>query len=145
MSRVLVVYCSLPGNTKVAAEAVAEGARSAGAEVSLKDCDEAGPDDLKQCDALALGSYNAFSYMGGGLKGFFDRTFYPTQEAVTGKPYAAFMTHGGGGKGIASIESVAGAFKLEKIADAVLAKGRPDEQAVAHLKALGARLAGAKG
>lgn len=28
--------------------------------------------------------------MGGGLKDFFDRTFYPTQGQVTEKPYVAF-------------------------------------------------------
>ena len=34
MSTILVVYCSLSGNTKAAAEAVAEGARSTGATVA---------------------------------------------------------------------------------------------------------------
>ena len=41
MAKVLVVYCSLSGNTKAAAEAVAEGARAAGAEVALKPAEEA--------------------------------------------------------------------------------------------------------
>jgi hypothetical protein len=31
MSKVLVVYCSMSGNTKAAGEAIAEGARTAGA------------------------------------------------------------------------------------------------------------------
>ena len=143
MSKVLVVYCSMSGNTKAAAEAVAEGARAAGAKVVLKAGLEAQPRDLQDCDAVALGSYDAFSYMGGGLKDFLDRAFYPTQNVVTGKPYAAFLTHGGGGKAIASIESIAQSFKLKKIADSVLVKGRPDAPAVAALKALGAKLASA--
>ena len=94
----------MTGNTKAAAEAVAEGARSAGAEVVVKDGFGAQPADLLACDAVALGSYDAFSYMGGGLKDFLDRAFYPTQNQVTDKPYAAFVTHGGGGRAIASIE-----------------------------------------
>ena len=143
MSKVLVVYCSMSGNTKAAAEAVAEGARAAGAQVVVKSGLEAQPGDLQKCDAVALGSYDAFSYMGGGLKDFLDRAFYPTQNAVTGKPYAAFLTHGGGGKAIASIESIAQSFKLKKVADSVLVKGRPDATAVAALKALGAKLAAA--
>ena len=143
MSKVLVVYCSMSGNTKAAAEAVAEGARAAGAQVVVKSGLEAQPGDLQKCDAVALGSYDAFSYMGGGLKDFLDRAFYPTQNAVTGKPYAAFLTHGGGGKAIASIESIAQTFKLKKVADSVLVKGRPDANAVAALKALGAKLAAA--
>jgi flavorubredoxin len=145
MSKVLVVYCSMSGNTKAAAEGVAEGARATGAKVVLKTGFEAQPDDLRACDAVALGSYDAFSYMGGGLKDFLDRAFYPTQGAVTDKPYAAFVTHGGGGRAIGSIESLAQSFKLKKAADAVLVNGRPDARATTALKALGAKLADAAG
>ena len=145
MSKVLVVYCSMSGNTKAAAEAIAEGARTAGAKVTLKEGTAAHPADLLECDTVALGSYDAFSYMGGGLKDFLDRAFYPTQGQVTGKPYAAFLTHGGGGKAIQSIESVAQSFKLKKAAEPVLVKGRPEGQALADLKALGAKLASAAG
>lgn len=143
MAKVLVVYCSMSGNTQAAAEAVAEGAREGGASVVVKTGLEAQPQDLLDCTALALGSYDAFSYMGGGLKDFLDRSFYPTQGAVTGKPYGAFVTHGGGGRAIQSVESVAQSFKLRKAADSVLVKGRPDAQATAALKALGAALAAA--
>ena len=143
MSKVLVVYCSMSGNTKAAAEAVAEGARQAGADVTVKEGFKAGPSDLLACDAVAVGSYDAFSYMGGGLKDFFDRSLYPTQEKVTDKPYVAFVTHGGGGSAINSVESLAAKFKLKKIDQSVLVKGRPDEQAEASLKALGAKLAAA--
>ncbi len=144
MAKVLVVYCSMSGNTKAAAEAIAVGARGAGAKVTLKSGVEAQPKDLTDCDAVALGSYDAFSYMGGGLKDFLDRAYYPTQGQVTDKPYAAFLTHGGGGKAIASIESVAQSFKLKKIADAALIKGKPEGATLTALKALGAKLAGAK-
>ena len=141
MAKLLIVYCSLSGNTKSAAEIVAVGATAAGAQVTIKTSAEAQPKDLLECDAVALGSYDAFSYMGGGLKDFLDRSFYPTQGQITDKPYAAFVTHGGGGKAIGSIESVAQSFKLKKIGSAVLVKGSPDEKATADLKALGASLA----
>ena len=143
MSKVLVVYCSMSGNTKAAAEAVAEGARDAGAQVVVKTGFEAQPQDLLDCSAVALGSYDAFSYMGGGLKDFLDRAYYPTQTRITGKPYAAFLTHGGGGKAIQSIESIARSFKLDRVSDSVLVKGRPEGQAIVDLKALGAKLAAA--
>jgi flavorubredoxin len=133
----------MTGNTKAAAEAVAEGAKSAGAQVLIETGTDAKPGDLQDCDAVALGSYDAFSYMGGPLKDFLDRAFYPTQNQVTGKPYAAFVTHGGGGKAIGSIEAVAQSFKLKKVADSLLIKGKPDDQAIADLKKLGAKLAAA--
>ena len=145
MPKVLVVYCSMSGNTQAAAEAVAEGVRSAKAQAVVKNGAAADAKDLLDCGAVALGSYDAFSYMGGGLKDFFDRAFYPTQNQVTDKPYAAFLTHGGGGKALQSIESVAQSFKLKKVADPVLIKGRPEGKAIADLKALGAKLAAAAG
>lgn len=145
MARVLVVYCSMSGNTKAAAEAVAAGAKGAGARVTLRTGTDAQPEDLLECDAVALGSYDAFSYMGGGLKDFLDRAFYPTQGQVTDKPYAAFVTHGGGGKAGQSVESLAQAFKLKKIAPTVSISGKPTGQAIVELKALGAKLADAGG
>jgi flavorubredoxin len=135
----------MSGNTKAAAEAIAAGAKAAGARVTLKTGTEAQPEDLLECDAVALGSYDAFSYMGGGLKDFLDRAFYPTQGQVTDKPYAAFVTHGGGGKAGQSIESLAKSFKLKKIAPAVLIAGKPEGQAIADLKELGAKLTAAAG
>jgi flavorubredoxin len=145
MSKVLVVYCSLSGNTKAAAEAVAEGAKGAGAQVVVKRGLDAQPPDLLDCGAVALGSYDAFSYMGGGLKDFLDRAFYPTQGQVTDKPYAAFLTHGGGGRAIQSLESTAQSFKFKKAADPVLVKGKPEGKAIIDLKDLGAKLAAAAG
>jgi flavorubredoxin len=144
MARVLVVYCSMSGNTKAAAEAIAAGATAAGASVTLKTGAEAQPEDLLECDAVALGSYDAFGYMGGGLKDFLDRAFYPTQGKVTDKPYAAFVTHGGGGEAGQSIESLAQAFKLKRVVPAVSIKGKPSGQAIAVLEEVGAKLAGAR-
>ena len=73
MSKVLIVYCSMSGNTKAAAEAIAAGAKKAGAQVTIKTGAEAQAKDLLDCDAVALGSHDAFSYMGGGLKDFLIR------------------------------------------------------------------------
>jgi len=145
MAKVLVVYCSMTGNTKAAAEAAAAGATEAGGRVTLKTGAEAKPEDLLACDAVAFGSYDAFSYMGGELKDFFDRAYYPTQGQVTDKPYVAFLTHGGGGKAGQSIESLAQALKLKKVAPLLSITGKPEGQAVADLKALGAKLARAAG
>ncbi|HIE51178.1 MAG TPA: flavodoxin [Armatimonadetes bacterium] len=142
MAKILVVYHSLGGNTEVAAKAVAAGAASvSGTEVVLKKALEATEEDLLQCDGIAVGSLDAFSYMAGGLKDFFDRTYYPTQGQVTGKPYVAFLTHGGGGRAIESIENLCQTFRFAKVAEPVLVQGRPDAAAEAELKALGAALA----
>ena len=75
VATVLIVYHSLSGNTKAAAEAVAEGAKAGGADPVLKDGLQAGPEDLRACDAIAIGTPDYFSYMAGGVKDFFDRSY----------------------------------------------------------------------
>jgi len=142
MAKVLIVYHSLGGNTKAAAEAVAEGARSVeGTEVILKPAFDASEEDLVSCDAVAVGSYDAFSYMAGALKDFFDRTYYPTMDKVADKPCGIFLTHGGGGKAMDSLVKICKSFKFKQVAEPVSVKGRPNAEAQAQLIALGAKLA----
>jgi multimeric flavodoxin WrbA len=147
MGTVLVVYHSQGGNTKAAAEAVAGGAKEAGgATVIIKEALKATSEDLISCDVLAVGTPDYFSYMAGGLKDFFDRTFYPTQGSVTDKPCGIFVTHGGGGgKAVESVKSICATFKFRIIGEPVLVKHKPDEKAIAALKNLGKRLAEAAG
>ena len=142
MSAVLVVYHSQSGNTKAAAESLAKGARSVeGTEVVIKEALKADAKDLLECDGVALGTPDYFSYMAGGLKDFFDRTFYPTQGEVTNKPCVIFVTHGGGGKAVDSVKSIAASFKLKEIAEPVLVGGRPDNDSEEKLAAAGKALA----
>ena len=146
MGRVLVVFHSQSGNTKAAAEAVAEGVDAvAGAQAVIKEALGAGEEDLLACDAVALGTPDYFSYMAGGLKDFFDRTFYPTQGAVTGKPCGLFVTHGGGGRAVESVKDISRSFKFEIVGEPVLVKDAPDAQAREQLAALGRALAEAAG
>ncbi len=138
MAEVLVVYHSLSGNTKAAAEAVAEGVRSvAGVEAKIVEALKAGPSDLLSCDTLVVGTPDFFSYMAGGLKDFFDRTFYPTQGRVTDKPVGIFVTHGGGGKALESVKSICRTFKFRLACESVLVKNRPDEAASESLRRMG--------
>ena len=142
MGKVLVTFHSQSGNTQIAAEAVAQGARAVpGTEVVVKEALKAGEADLLSCDALAVGTPDYFSYMAGGLKDFFDRTFYPTQGRVADKPCGIFVTHGGGGKAAESVKSVCGTFKFKLVDQPVLVKNAPDEQAKKKLAELGKRLA----
>lgn len=144
MAKVLIVYHSQGGNTRAAAEALAEGVRAvSGTEALVMQAFEAAEDDLLSCDGIAIGTPDYFSYMAGGLKDFFDRTFYPTQGSVTGKPCAIFVTHGGGGKAVASVMDIAKSFKFKLIADPVLVRNAPDADAKEDLAALGRKLADA--
>ncbi len=142
MAKVLIVYHSLSGNTKKAAEFVAEGVRSVpGAQALLKPASEAGELDLVSCDAVAIGTPDYFSYMAGMVKDFFDRTFYPTQNRVTNKPCGIFVTHGGGGKASQSVKDLCRSFKFRAVAEPVSVQNSPDAKAAEALKNLGQLLA----
>ncbi|MDE2456645.1 MAG: NAD(P)H:quinone oxidoreductase [Burkholderiales bacterium] len=94
MARVLVLYYSTYGHIETMAQAVAEGARSAGAEVVIKrvpetvpeevakashfKLDQAAPiatvDELPSYDAIILGVPTRFGNMAAQMKSFLDQT-----------------------------------------------------------------------
>jgi multimeric flavodoxin WrbA len=143
MAKILVVYHSLGGHTPKMAEAVAEGARGVqGAEVTVKTGLDADTVDLLNCDGIALGSPDYFSYMAGGLKDFLDRTYYPSQGKVTGKPAVAFGSAGGPASVVLGVlEQAIGWFKFEKVAESVGSSGGVSPGVVDECKELGRLLA----
>jgi len=143
METVLIVYHSLSGSTEKMARAFAEGAKSVpDTEVVLRKASEATLEDLTRCSAVAFGSPDYFSYISGALKDFFDRTFYPSQGKVTGKPYAAFATGGGGGDtALAVLDRLCSSFKLKKAVDGVSAAGAPSSEVLKECQEAGERLA----
>ncbi|CUS48722.1 MAG: NAD(P)H:quinone oxidoreductase, type IV [Idiomarinaceae bacterium HL-53] len=93
MAKVLVLYYSSYGHIETMAQAIAEGARKAGADVDIKRVPElvpeqvakdsgyktdqaaevAKPDDLKQYDAVIFGSPTRFGMMASQMKNFIDQ------------------------------------------------------------------------
>ena len=147
MKQILVVYHSQEkGNTGKMAELVAEGCRKvAGVQVQVINvCGQrVDMDQAERADGYALGSPDYFTYMAGGLKQFFDDLCLASWagKKIAGKPYVAFLTHGGGGGGIKSIEQLAGALKLAPAAASVTCQGAPAGDAVEKSLALGKALA----
>jgi flavodoxin I len=142
MSKVLVIYHSLSGNTEKMAKAVQEGAASSGAEAVLKKAADANADDLMNCDAVVMGTANYFSRESGMMKDFFDRTFFTLKGNVDNKPYAVFGSYGGGGEvAIDSLAKLCDNLGLKKAADNVGAQREPSAEAIEKCKALGAKMA----
>jgi multimeric flavodoxin WrbA len=115
MEKILVIYHSQQfGNTKILAEAVAEGAREAGAEVEIVNTNERRIelDEFMAADAIALGTPDYFSYAAGTIKSFFDDMYLWDQsgKSIKGKPVALFYSHGGGGRVRQPFESLAHRF-----------------------------------
>jgi len=143
MANILVVYHSLGGQTKQMAEAVAAGARRvAGTDVVVKTGLEATIDDLLACDGIALGSPDYFSYLAGGMKDFLDRTYYPSQGKVAGKPAVTFASAGGPPTVVLGVlDQAVKWFKLEKAAESVGVSGKVSPATLEECEELGRKLA----
>jgi len=99
MTRVLVAYFSVTGNTKALAEAVARGVRSVqGVECQYRPVTEVTNDDLAAADGIIVGSPTYFGQMAAEVKKLFDisNDIYGKLE---GKVGGAFTTAGGAGCG----------------------------------------------
>jgi len=144
MARILIVYHSQTGNTMKMAEAVAEGARAVeGVEVILKEAAQATLEDLLTTDGLALGTPENFGYMSGILKDFFDRTYPEAQDKVFRKPFVVFISAGNDGTGaLNSIERIALGYKLKKVFEPVIARGKITAEILEKCRELGGTIAG---
>jgi multimeric flavodoxin WrbA len=103
MKRILVIYHSQQfGNTKILAEALADGIQEAGADVELINTNEhrVTMKEFMSADAVALGTPDYFSYVAGTIKTLFDDIYLWDRagEQVKGKPAVLFLSHGGGGR-----------------------------------------------
>lgn len=102
MAKILVIYHSQQyGKTKEVADAIAEGARDAGAEVEMFNTNErrVSLNDLLAADAVAIGTPDYYSYVAGTIKTFFDDLYLwdKAGQEVKDKPAVLFYSHGGGG------------------------------------------------
>ena len=102
--RILVVVASDTGRTQRMAEAFAEGAREAGAEVELAKAAEATPAQAAAADALVLGSGVHMGGVASAMRAFLER-LAPLwlRGALIGRVGAAFVSAGLGGRGGAEL------------------------------------------
>jgi NAD(P)H dehydrogenase (quinone) len=141
MARIAVVYYSKSGNTQKMAELVAEGLREVdGVEVQMCALPGCEPADVADADGFAIGSPDYFSYVAGHVKVFFDEALAHKNQ-ISGKPYVAFGTHGGGAKVLDSLERLAQAIGLRQVQPGMMCMGAPGDNEVSAVRALGRALA----
>jgi len=140
MSKVAVVFWSGTGNTKAMADAVAQGARGAGASV-----DVLGPSDF---NATKVTAYDGIAFgcpaMGAEVleEDEFEPMFADVKGALSGKPIALFGSYGwGDGEWMRDWEEDCKAAGADLVVEPVMANEMPDDEALAACKALGAALA----
>ncbi|HTQ49390.1 MAG TPA: flavodoxin domain-containing protein [Candidatus Acidoferrales bacterium] len=99
-ARVLILYYSKDGHTKMMANLVGEGAAGVSpTEVRLKNVSEASADDLVWCDGIAVGSPTHMGTIAWEMKQWWDVTAAPLWPKTEGKIGCAFTSSGGNAGG----------------------------------------------
>lgn len=142
MSKIAIVYWSGTGNTEEMANAVADGAKAAGAEVVLLTSGAFDASMTENYDAIAFGCPSM------GAEELEEEEFAPMFEAcesrLEGKKIALFGSYGwGDGEWMRNWEDTCRSDGAVLVCDSVICNDAPDEEAVAACKALGAALAAA--
>ena len=137
MSKVAVIYWSGTGNTQAMAEAVAEGARVAGADTDL--LTPADVSDVSGYDGVALGCPAM------GAEELEDSEFVPCLDsiegALAGKKVALFGSYGwGDGEWMRSWEERCAEKGIALCTQSVICNEAPDDEAAAGCRALGTAL-----
>ena len=146
MASVLVLYHSQEyGNTKRMAEAIGDGAREAGADVTLTNTNEErfDPEAYRKVDAVAFGSPDYFGSIAGGLKVFLDDWYVARKGDPHGlerKPFGLFYSHGGGGAVRGPLESFFGRMGTQ-VGETIESRGAPTDAVLAVCRELGRDLA----
>ena len=140
MSKVAVVYWSMTGNTEAMANAVAAGAKAAGAEVDTLTSASFGPENLDAYDAVAFGC----PAMGDEVleESEFDPMFTACESKLSGKKIALFGSYDwGDGEWMRLWEERCRNAGADLACDYVICNLEPDSEGIAACEKLGAALA----
>lgn len=146
MGSVLILYHSQEyGNTAAMAQAVGEGARTAGVDVTLINTNEQRLDleQYRHFDAVAFGSPDYWSYIAGGLKVFIDDWYIAcksNRRGLENKPYGLFYSHGGGGAVRRPFQELFGRMGSQ-VGEIIESYGRPNDTVLQACRQLGRQLA----
>lgn len=139
MSKVAVVYWSSTGNTEAMANAVAEGAKAAGAEVVTFETADFTAEKVDEFDAIAFGC----PAMGDEVleDTEFEPMFDGCKDALKGKNIALFGSYGwGDGEWMRNWEDSCKEAGANLVCESVICQEEPDDEATEACKALGAAL-----
>jgi multimeric flavodoxin WrbA len=134
----LVVSHSRSGGTQALTDAVVAGASCdevEGVAVRSLRAFDATADDVREADAIALGTPENFGYMSGALKDFFEHIYYVLLEETRGRPYALYVKASTDGDGaVRSVERIVAGLKWRAVLPPLVVVGdlRDEHLEAAH-------------
>jgi flavodoxin I len=138
MPKVVIVYLSTSGNTKVMADAIAEGVESRNVDVQTMNFHEARIEDLKTADAIALGSSTFYYKMLPPMEKFIESL---EKAKIKAKIGAAFGSYGWSGEAPVMIAEKMRELGISVIDPVLRIQYQPTEKDLEECKRLGKDIA----
>jgi flavorubredoxin len=137
----IVVYLSTQGNTKKMADAIAQGAEDRGMEAKSVSFYEADMNELRDADAIALGSSTFWYKMHTPMEHFIERMGKEIGKTLKGKAGAAFGSYGWSGEAPVDIAKAMRALGMEVVDPVLRVQFAPSEKDIEECKRLGKDIA----
>jgi flavodoxin I len=132
MSRFVIVYLTLSGNTKKIAEAIAEGAMSQDMSTNVVNFQDTTPEMLQEAEAIGIGSPTYMHTMHGQMKKFMNEL-----RTMPGKKGVAFGSYGWSGEAPWHIAHQMRKLGINVLDPVVRVQYEPNEKDIEACKLLG--------
>jgi flavorubredoxin len=139
--KLVVVYLSTQGNTKKMADAIAEGAEDRGIDAHSVSFYEADMNELRDANAIALGSSTFWYKMHAPMEHFIERMGKDLGDELKGKVGAAFGSYGWSGEAPADIAKMLRGLGMEVVDPVLRVQFAPTEKDLEECKRLGKDIA----
>jgi flavodoxin I len=134
MQRLVLVYMTKSGNTRIIAEAVAEGARSMDCHAEAVDLRDIRPDDILKADAIAVGSPTYEQSMLPPIERLINGL---DRKKCAGKPGIAFGSYGWSGEAPILIAKKMRDLGIDVLDPVLRVQYEPDEKEIEACMLLG--------
>jgi len=145
LTKIIIIYDSQTGNTQTMAQAVAEGARKVGVEVTVKNVLQSTKNDLLDADGVILGAPTHYGLMPTNMKSYIDHG--EVWQQLAGKIGGAFTNSEGVASGgeTTLLSMIIALFihgmiipgRADDMHYGVALTGKPTQEGIAHCEELG--------